>query len=215
MISPVHPPVIWNLEHTPAGDMEVGVCASSRWISVYECIWMSERIKGFKKTTKKAYQTHGQPSPYIKNISQQRMYQQTFFFYIVARLFSSSKNQLSTPLLNNRFPHSMLNGHTHSHTHVTHTVTHAHMPSKASQKCYDPQSLCDCTSFTGGLLLHTLCMSQHFGVTLHHPSWWKRPSNTAFVTETDNNEVKSIWNTGFISNVGCFTSYLAERETEL
>lgn len=93
-------------------------------------------------------------------------------------------------------------GHTHTYTWAAHAHKYTFMPSKASQKCYDPHPSMIVRSCIGGLLLHPfaclnilawLCIIQAEGNNHQYSFCNRKP-----VTMKWNQK----WNTGFISNVG-------------
>ena len=113
------------------------------------------------------------------------------------------RNLVSTILLNHCFPHSLPNG-THTHPH-THTHKYTFIPSKVLRS----PSLCDCTSFYIPLHVST------FWRDLASSKLKKTTIDTDFATEkkqTVKMKWNQTWNTGFISYVGWFVSYLAERQ---
>lgn len=94
----------------------------------------------------------------------------------------------------------------------THTYTHIHIHTiKSLTKVLRSLSLYDCTSFIGGLFLHPIAC-------LNILAWlW-------IIQAEENNHQYSFcniirtmkwnqkWNTGFIPNAGCFTSFSRKRE---
>lgn len=134
-------------------------------------VWRNERSE----------QTHCRPLLWLKANATNQHFSHTC---------SAVKNLLSTTLLNHCLPHSMPNyWDTYPHTH---TRRYTFMPSKASQKCYDPHPSMIVRSCIGGLLLlHPfaclnilawLCIIQAEGNN-HQYSFCNR--------KTSNNEMKS------------------------
>lgn len=114
-------------------------------------------------------------------------------------------NMLSTTWMNHCFAHSMPNRDTHIHTD-THSCHQ-----KPLKSATIPIPLWLYVLYRRALST-SHCMSQHFGMTLHHSSW-KNNHQYSFCNRNLTMKWNQKWNTGFIPNMGCFTSCLAERES--
>lgn len=94
----------------------------------------------------------------------------------------------------------------------THTCTHKHIHAiKSLTKVLQSWSLCDCTLYRRASSI-SLCMPQHYGMTLHYPRMKKKTINTASVMETSNNENEIKSQTLDSSPTQAALSYLAEGE---
>lgn len=95
----------------------------------------------------------------------------------------------------------------------THTYTHIHIHAiKSLTKVLRSPSLYDCTSYIGGLFLHLIaCLNILAWLCITQAE--ENNHQYSFCNRNLTMKWNQKWNTGFIPNVGCFTSHLAERES--
>lgn len=159
--------------------------------------WMYERMKGLNKNLINTLSAIA----YIKHIFQQSMYQPTFLPHGCTHVQQLKICYQSLCWITASLTLCLTGTHTYTHIHI-HAI-------KSPTKVLRSPSLYDCTSCIGGFFLHPIAC-------LYILAW------LCIIQAEENNHQYSFcngnltmkwnqkWNTGFIPNVGCFTSYLAE-----